>query len=170
MLDLIRELELQRIKEYEIIKEYLSRLLGIVNKVMLIVTKPLELLKKIIVKIAKRYEASITTLENTKDLFKITMEELLNALQDQKRRRLIRQDHIVERALLAKYHQVGNYKKRKASIGKTIKTATTKERVETQSKTIHTASTMVKSVICYSNVGRDQMQNIVTTIELDIEL
>ena len=31
---------------------------------------------------SERYEASLTTLENTKDLSKITLVELINALQD----------------------------------------------------------------------------------------
>ena len=33
------------------------------------------------VTVAKRYEATITTLENTKDLSQISLAELLNALQ-----------------------------------------------------------------------------------------
>ncbi|KAG5235903.1 mitochondrial protein [Salix suchowensis] len=46
----------------------------------------------------QKYEASITTLENTKDLSKITLTELLNALQAQEQRRLMRQDHAIEGA------------------------------------------------------------------------
>jgi hypothetical protein len=49
------------------------------------------------------YEASITTLENTKDLSKITLAELINALQAQEQRRLMRQDRVTEGALQAKY-------------------------------------------------------------------
>jgi len=51
----------------------------------------------------ERYEASITTLENTKDLSKITLAELINALQAQEQRRLMRQDRVTEGALQAKY-------------------------------------------------------------------
>ena len=40
--------------------------------------------------VPKKYEALITTLENTKDLLKITLAELLNSLQAQEQRRLIR--------------------------------------------------------------------------------
>ena len=36
--------------------------------------------EKIMVMVPEKYEASITTLENTKDLSKITLAELLNAL------------------------------------------------------------------------------------------
>jgi hypothetical protein len=53
--------------------------------------------------VLKRYKASITTLEDTKDLSKITLAKLLNALQAQEQQRLIRQDHITEGALPAKH-------------------------------------------------------------------
>jgi hypothetical protein len=42
-------------------------------------------------------------LENTKDLSKITLAELINALQAQEQRRLMRQDRVTEGALQAKY-------------------------------------------------------------------
>ena len=47
----------------------------------------------------EKYEATITTLENTTDLSKITLAELLNALQAQEQRRLMRQDGAAEGAL-----------------------------------------------------------------------
>jgi transposase InsO family protein len=57
--------------------------------------------------VRKRYEASITALENTKDLSTITLAAVLHALQAQEQRRLMRQDHVVEDALQAKHHEVG---------------------------------------------------------------
>ena len=56
----------------------------------------------------ERYEASITTLDNTKDLSKITLVVVLHALQDQEQRRLMRQDHVVEGALPVKHHVIGS--------------------------------------------------------------
>jgi len=38
------------------------------------------IVEKILVTVPEKYEASITTLENTKDLSSITLTELLNAL------------------------------------------------------------------------------------------
>jgi len=80
MLNLIREIELQRMKEFKTIKEYSNKLLAIANKVKLLGTTSTD--SKIVEKILvpERYEESITTLENIKDLFKITMTELLNVL------------------------------------------------------------------------------------------
>ncbi|XP_006603335.1 uncharacterized protein LOC114397108 [Glycine soja] len=57
---------------------------------------------------AKRYEASITTLENTKDLSKITLARVLHALQAQEQRRLMRQDCVVDGALPAKQYKGGS--------------------------------------------------------------
>lgn len=113
-LNLIREFELQKMKDSESIKEYSDKLLGIVNKVRLLGTSfsDSRIVEKILVTVPEKYEASITTLENTKDLCKITLAELLNALQAQEQRRLMRQDHIAEGALPAK-HQDYNKDKRK---------------------------------------------------------
>jgi len=82
-LNLIREFELQKMKDSETIKEYSDRLLGIVNKVRLLGTdfSDCRIVEKILVTVPERYEASITTLENTKDLSKIIFAELINALQ-----------------------------------------------------------------------------------------
>jgi len=113
-LNLIREFELQRMKDSESIKEYSDKLLGIVNKVRLlgISFSNSRIVEKILVTVPEKYEASITTLENTKDLCKITLAELLNALQAQEQRRLMRQDQIAEGALSAK-HQDHDKNKRK---------------------------------------------------------
>ena len=104
-LNLIREFEPQRMKDSETIKEYSDKLLGIVNKVRLlgINFSDCRIVEKILVTVPERYKASITTLENTKDLSKITLVELINALQAQEQRRLMRQDCVTEGALQLKY-------------------------------------------------------------------
>ena len=50
----------------------------------------------------KLFKAAIITLENTKDLSKITFTKILNALQVQEQRRVIRGEGNTERALFAK--------------------------------------------------------------------
>jgi retron-type reverse transcriptase len=69
-LNLIWEFELQRIKESETIKECSDRLLGIVNRVRLLGITFIysRIVEKILVIVTEKYEASITTLKNTKDL------------------------------------------------------------------------------------------------------
>ena len=66
-------------KESDTIKEYSDRLLGIVNRVRLLGKSftNSRIVERILVTVPKKYEASITTLENTKDLSKITLAERL---------------------------------------------------------------------------------------------
>ena len=82
VLNLIREFELQKIKEFETIKDYSDRLLSIANKVRLLGSKlnDSRIVEKILVTVPERYEAIVTILENTKDLSKISLTELLNSL------------------------------------------------------------------------------------------
>ena len=85
-------------KESETIKDYLDRLLSIVNKVRLLgfELNDSRIVEKILVTVLERYEATVITLENTKDLSKISMVELLNSLQTQEQRRLMRQNVITK--------------------------------------------------------------------------
>lgn len=75
ILNLIREFELQRMKESETIKEFSDRLLDIANKVRLLGTEFTDsrIVQKILVTVPEKYEASVTTLENTKDLSQTTL-------------------------------------------------------------------------------------------------
>ncbi|GAB2276957.1 hypothetical protein Dimus_039215 [Dionaea muscipula] len=80
VLNLIREFEMQKMKESKTIKEYCSKLLSIVNKVRLLGTvfSDSRIVQKVLVTIPTKFEAVISSLENSKDLL-----ELLNALQTQ---------------------------------------------------------------------------------------
>ena len=104
-LNLIRDFELQKMKESETAKEYAERLLDIANKVRLL-KFPFDdsrIVQKILVTVPEKYEASITTLENTRDLSDITLAELLNALKAQEQRRSMRQEVLVEGAFPVKH-------------------------------------------------------------------
>ncbi|XP_028104483.1 uncharacterized protein LOC114303548 [Camellia sinensis] len=70
VLNLIREFEIQKMKESETIKEYFDRFLGIVNKVRLLGTdfSDSRIVQKVLVTIPKKFEATISFLENSKDL------------------------------------------------------------------------------------------------------
>ena len=83
VLNLIRNFELQKMKESESVKEYSNRLLSIANKVRLLgsMLNDSRIVEKLLVTILEKFEATITTLENTKDLSKISLTELLNAFQ-----------------------------------------------------------------------------------------
>nr|XP_048331607.1 uncharacterized protein LOC125422937 [Ziziphus jujuba var. spinosa] len=82
VLNLIREFEVQKMRESETIKEYSDRLLSIANRVRLLGTafSDSRIVQKILVTILEKFEATISSLENAKDLSSITLVELLNAL------------------------------------------------------------------------------------------
>ncbi|KHN17343.1 hypothetical protein glysoja_038997, partial [Glycine soja] len=93
VLNLGREFEMQSMKETEKIKGYTDRLLGIANRVRLLGKDfPDErIVQKILVTIPEKYESKISALEESKDLSTITLGELINALQAQEQRRMLRQ-------------------------------------------------------------------------------
>ena len=55
-----------------------------------------ELFKKILVTLPEKYEATISSLENSKDLSSITLAELVNALQALEERRIMRKEGSIE--------------------------------------------------------------------------
>ncbi|XP_038904229.1 uncharacterized protein LOC120090572 [Benincasa hispida] len=113
VINLIREFELERMKKIESIKEYSDRLLGIANRIRLLGStfKDSRIVQKILVTMTKKFEASISALENTKDLTQITLVEILNALQSQEQRRAMRLEGVVEGVLQANHENARNNKK-----------------------------------------------------------
>jgi len=113
VLNLVRDFELQKMKKTKSIKEYSDRLLNIASRVRLLGSSLPEsrIVQKILVTILEKFEATITSLENTKDMSKITLLEMLNALQAQEQRRTMRQEDDVEGALFVKHKENRNYKK-----------------------------------------------------------
>ena len=98
VLNLGREFEMQSMKETETIKGYADRLLGIANRVRLLGKDfPDErIVQKILVTIPEKYESKISAMEESKDLSTITLGELINALQAQEQRRMMRQEEAVQ--------------------------------------------------------------------------
>ncbi|XP_047264145.1 uncharacterized protein LOC124896603 [Capsicum annuum] len=104
VLNLVRKFEIQRMKKFKTIKDYSDRLLLIANKVRILGTELNDnrIVQKILVTLLERYEATIASLENTKDLSNLSLTELLSALQAQEQRRMMRQEGSIERALQVK--------------------------------------------------------------------
>jgi hypothetical protein len=75
VLNLIREFEMQKIKESETIKKHPNKLLDIVNNVRLLDIDFYDsrIVKKILVIILEKFEATISSLKNSKDLSSITI-------------------------------------------------------------------------------------------------
>ncbi|XP_049410665.1 uncharacterized protein LOC125873860 [Solanum stenotomum] len=129
VLNLIRDFEMQKMKETKTIKDYSERLFNIANRVSLVgfLFNDSRIVEKILVTVPERFEATITTLENITDMSKIAFTELLNALQAQEQRRFMREERNTEGALFAKPQDGGkNKKKKNKKNGEGISASTTK--------------------------------------------
>ncbi|XP_031286824.1 uncharacterized protein LOC116145506 [Pistacia vera] len=85
VLNLRREFETLRMQEVEKVKEYVDRLMNIVNKIRLLGVEMSDsrIVEKVMVSLPKRFETKIASLEDSKDLTQMTLTELVHALQAQ---------------------------------------------------------------------------------------
>ncbi|PKI66942.1 hypothetical protein CRG98_012705 [Punica granatum] len=98
VLNLLKEFERLQMGERETVKEFTDRLVEIANKIRVLGTgiKDDMLVQKIRVYVPERFEATIASLENTKELSDIKLVEVLNALQAQEHRSKMRRKGIAE--------------------------------------------------------------------------
>ncbi|XP_074337083.1 uncharacterized protein LOC141674261 [Apium graveolens] len=96
ILNLKREFEMMRMKNNEGVKEYGSRLMSIVNQIKLLGGdfSSQRVVDKLLVTLPERYETKISSLEDTKDLSKLTVSELINSLHAVDQRRSMREEEI----------------------------------------------------------------------------
>ena len=82
LLNLSREFKLLKMKEIEKIKDYSARLLKLVNQIRILRSDLLDsnIVQKILVSILKRFKLKISSLEDSRDLTKISLVEPVNAL------------------------------------------------------------------------------------------
>ncbi|XP_047270435.1 uncharacterized protein LOC107874030 [Capsicum annuum] len=83
----IMQMKSARMKESETIKDYADKLLDLANKVRLFGKDFTDerIAQKMLATLSEKYEATISSLENSKDLSSITLAELVNALQETKK-------------------------------------------------------------------------------------
>ncbi|XP_031387213.1 uncharacterized protein LOC116200504 [Punica granatum] len=107
VLNLLREFERLQMEERETVKEFADKLVEIANKIRVLETdlSDSRLVQKLLVSVPERYEATIASLENTKELSDLKFVEVLSALQALEQRRMMRREEPVEGALQAKVKQ-----------------------------------------------------------------
>ncbi|XP_017972491.1 PREDICTED: uncharacterized protein LOC108661117 [Theobroma cacao] len=91
-LNLWREFEILRMKEEEGLKDYTDKVIKVVNQLKLLGEDVPEkrVVNKILVSLPEKFEAKISSLEDSKDLSSFTVVELVNALHASEQRRAIR--------------------------------------------------------------------------------
>ena len=78
-----KEFELLRMKETENVKAYIDRVMKVVNQIRLMGEELPEkrIVEKVMVTLLERFEAKLSSLEDTWDLSILTFTELVNSLQ-----------------------------------------------------------------------------------------
>ncbi|XP_010520839.1 PREDICTED: uncharacterized protein LOC104799859 [Tarenaya hassleriana] len=107
VLNLWREFKRQMMKGDESVKDYVNRLVNIIDNIRILGTKVDDdkIVQKILVSVPEKFEATVASLENTKQLSQIKLTEVISALQAQEQRRLMRKGENVEGALKATVFQ-----------------------------------------------------------------
>ncbi|XP_060211697.1 uncharacterized protein LOC132639253 [Lycium barbarum] len=150
-------------KDSETIREYSDRLLSIANNVRLLAYEfpDSRLVQKILVTAPERFEATISLLENSKDLSKVSLAELLNSLQAQEQRRHMRSEGSVEGALPAKVQSnQGDKGKKKSGTRRRTQVLILLGSIGKQNMIFLLASIVERKVIHSSNAGEDQINSV----------
>lgn len=113
VLNLKRDFEALNMQEDETISKYSDRISLIINNIRLLGEDfpDSRIVEKVLVTLPERFESKISSLEESKDLSKISLGELMSALQAQEQRRTIRQDRLTEGAFYVQKQQAGKGKK-----------------------------------------------------------
>ncbi|KAA8545844.1 hypothetical protein F0562_020705 [Nyssa sinensis] len=104
LLTLKREFEMHKMKERETVKEYTGKLMEIVNKIKLF-GEPFpdsKIVEKMLISLPARFEPKISAIEESCDLTKLTVAELISKLHAQEQRTSLRDDETVEGAFQAR--------------------------------------------------------------------
>ena len=103
VLNLRREFEVLKMKETGNIKDYADRIMKIVNQIRLLGEELYDqrIIEKVLVTLPERFEAKISSLEDSKDFSHLTLAELINAMQAVEKRRESREEATTEGACLA---------------------------------------------------------------------
>ncbi|XP_016689463.1 uncharacterized protein [Gossypium hirsutum] len=110
-------------KEEETVKQYLDRIMVVVNSIRLLCKQfnEVRIVDKVISTLPERYKAKISSLEDLRELTSISLTELINALYTQEQRRASRLEEHQESDFQAKTNSASTntaYKVKKAWIDK----------------------------------------------------
>ncbi|XP_016690843.1 uncharacterized protein [Gossypium hirsutum] len=104
MINLRRDFENLKMKEVETVKQYLDRIMAVVNQIRLLGNQfpDIQVVEKLITTLPERYESKISSLEDSMDLSTISLLELINALYALEQKRASRDEGHAEGAFQAK--------------------------------------------------------------------
>ncbi|KAJ4728947.1 Retrovirus-related Pol polyprotein from transposon TNT 1-94 [Melia azedarach] len=105
LLTLKREFENLKMKETETIKVYSSKVMELVNQMRLLgeVIEQHKIIEKMLISLSEKFEAKVSAIEESHDLKKLTVVELISKLQVQEQRTSVRLESQTEGAFQAKH-------------------------------------------------------------------
>ncbi|KAJ4713761.1 Retrovirus-related Pol polyprotein from transposon TNT 1-94 [Melia azedarach] len=105
LLTLKREFENLKMKEAETIKVYSSKVMELVNQMRLLgeVIEQHKIVEKMLISLPEKFEAKVSAIEESHDLKKLTVVELISKLQVQEQRTSVRSESQTEGAFQAKH-------------------------------------------------------------------
>ncbi|XP_071714241.1 uncharacterized protein [Rutidosis leptorrhynchoides] len=129
LLNLGREFELLKMNDDELVKDYSSRIMDVVNQIRLPGDKisDQKVMETIMISVPQKFEAKISAIEESYDVSILTVSELTSKLQAQEQRVSMRSEEKVEGAFQASFknnkagnsrqntYKRGNYKGNKSS-------------------------------------------------------
>jgi len=104
LLTLKREFEMLKMKDEELVKDYSSKVLELVNKIRLLgeAFPDERVVEKMMISLLAKFESKISAIEESCDLKTLTVAELISKLQTQEQRSIIRDGEVTEGAFQAK--------------------------------------------------------------------
>ncbi|XP_017617926.1 uncharacterized protein LOC108462496 [Gossypium arboreum] len=110
LLNLRRDFENLKMKEEETVKQYSDRIMSVINNIRLLGEQfsEVRIVEKVISTLPERYEAKISSPEDSRDLTSISLTDLINALYAQETRRASRLEEHQEGAFQAKTRSASN--------------------------------------------------------------
>ncbi|TXG59015.1 hypothetical protein EZV62_016844 [Acer yangbiense] len=105
MLTLKREFEMLKMKESESVKDYSSKLSELVKQMRLYgeTVEDYKVVEKMLISLPKKFEAKVTAIEESCDLKKLTISEMISKLQAQEQRMSMRSNDVTEGAFQARH-------------------------------------------------------------------
>ncbi|EOY27180.1 Cysteine-rich RLK (RECEPTOR-like protein kinase) 8 [Theobroma cacao] len=103
-LNLQRKFEMLRMKEKEIVQEFSEKLMKLVNQLRLFgeeLTKK-HVANKVLVSLPKKFDSKISSLEESRDIARLTLSELINALEAREQRKAFREEDYTDSAFVAR--------------------------------------------------------------------
>nr|KYP76208.1 hypothetical protein KK1_020441 [Cajanus cajan] len=107
LLTLKREFEMLKMKESESVKEYTSKLSHLVNQMRLYgeVVHDHKVVEKMLISLPVKFEAKVAAIEESCDLKKLTISEMVSKLQAHEQRFSMRMDDVTEGAFQARHKE-----------------------------------------------------------------